>query len=101
MLVETFSGHCISGLYIINYQLRNHIVELLRSFCMLLVLESNLYDQLNMHIKLAYRGASQRRTSQILGTVYVMDKGYESVFTVGKEYFRGNLVRRYKRVENN
>lgn len=60
--MESFSSVCSSEVYIIMFHLLNNLVEDIKRFRYVAVLDGSVYKQLNIHIKKTYRGSSSRRT---------------------------------------
>lgn len=53
LLVRTFGEHCNSGLYILKFHLLDHVVEDLRLFGTLSVLDASRFEQYSVSIKQA------------------------------------------------
>lgn len=56
--VEAFDKHCVSGVYTLQYDSLDHIIENIRRFRTLSDFESSLYDHFNVPIKQAYKNTS-------------------------------------------
>lgn len=64
IVVATFDEQCDSGLHTLNYHIPDPMVEDLRTFGALSVLDGTIYEYFNVHIKYAYRRTSQRRQTR-------------------------------------
>lgn len=71
-LVETFSEHCDSGLYILKYYLLGHMGKDIRQLRTLSALDSSPYEHLHVQIEQAYRRISRRRRARIVETLNVI-----------------------------
>lgn len=60
ILADTFDEHSSLGMYIVKVHLLDHMAEDLRNFGTLSVLNSNQYDDYNVHIKHSYKRTAQR-----------------------------------------
>lgn len=76
-LVERFDDHCESGLYTLKFHLLDHMVEDIRKFGTLSVLDGSPFEHFNVHIKQAYRKTSQRRSTRMMETVGVIERRYD------------------------
>lgn len=54
LLVRTFYERCKSVLYTLKFHLRDHVVDSLRGFRTLSVLDVSLFEQNNVHTKQAH-----------------------------------------------
>lgn len=73
----TLDEHCDSGLYTLEYHLVDYMVEDLREFEKLSVLDSSLYECFSVQIKQAYRRTSKMRRSRMIETVNFLQRYYK------------------------
>lgn len=69
MLVQMLEEHCDTGLYTRTYHLQDHMVEDIRSFRTLSVLDSNPYKHFPVHIKPASKRNFAKETDHSEGNV--------------------------------
>lgn len=77
MSVESFDEHCDTVPDTLKYPLLDRMVEDIRRFLKLRVLESRPYEHINLHINQPHKMTSQRRRKRIMQTVNAMVRSYE------------------------
>lgn len=72
MSIETFDEHGDSGLYAVEYHLFDQMVEDIRKFVTVSVLDSSQYEQFNEHIKHSVIRRLRRKLAQMTETINTM-----------------------------
>lgn len=68
---------CTSGLYKIELQILDHLVEDIKRFWDIFVSEASVYEQFNVHIRKAHRRSSRRRATRMQETDKLMEEQEE------------------------
>lgn len=89
MFLETFYEYCDSGLHTVKYCLLDQMVQDIKGFKALSVLDSRTYERFNLRIKQTLRTTSQRRGIQMMESVHVMEGNYDRAPPSWKEEFNG------------
>lgn len=71
---EIVSSVCTAIPYKMQSHLLNHLMETIKTFGSLLVLDSPVYEQLNDHIKATYRELFKRLAARMLETVRSLER---------------------------
>lgn len=85
MLVEKLYDHCDSGMYTLNYQPPDHMVEPAKRFEHYLHQIAGYTSISKVYIKQAFRDALQKRHKRIIETVQVIKGNYDRPSPYRKE----------------
>lgn len=74
MLIEMFNKRFEPGLYTLRYYLLGYMVEYIRKFDMVPILDSSLYEHYIVHSKAAHKSLLLRGRPEILNNINVIEK---------------------------
>lgn len=91
ILIETFKEYFACGLYSLDCHPHDHMVEDIRNFRTVSVLDRSPYGHFSVQVKQVYGNTLQRRQEVMMETVGVMERSYERARSYGKKENGGEL----------